>query len=313
MAKNTIQFQKGLSLAQFNELYGTEDQCRMALIKMRWPDGFSCPHCGCKSHSYHSVRHLFQCTQCRRQTSVKAGTIMHSSKLALTTWFLGMYFVTQSKNDISALELMRHIGTWYDAAWSLKHKLMSVMSDRNSIYKLSGDVQIDDAYLGGEKPGKRGRGSSNKTPFVAAVSTKEGGPQYIHLRCVKRFSKLELKRWAQANLETSARVLSDGLNCFTSVKKIGCTHDVIITSSFKRPQKLPQFKWVNTVLGNVKSAITGTCRSIDGRHGDRYLAAYEYRFNRRFDLARMLPRLARISMLAGPRPYRDLILAEPSG
>ena len=313
MAKNAIQFQKGLSLAEFMELYGTENSCRETLIKLRWPDGFICPHCNCRKHSYHSARHLFQCSNCRRQTSVKSGTIMHASKLPLTTWFVGMYLVTQSKNDIASLELKRHLGTGYDAAWSLKHKLMSVMAARNETYKLTGDVQIDDAVLGGKKHGKRGRGSKNKIPFVIAVSTVSGRPRYVHLRRVMRFSKLELKRWAEANLEKGAKTVSDGLYCFEALKEAGYTQKVIVTSYVKRPQNIPAFKWLNTILGNVKSAITGSCRFVSRKHAGRYLAAYEYRFNRRYDLARMLPALARIAIQAEPRPYKALILAEANG
>ena len=312
MAKNAIQFQSGLSLPAFQERYGSEDQCRAALIEMRWPGGFICPHCGCKAYSHHNTRHLFQCSNCRRQTSVTAGTIMQDTKLPLTIWFLAMYLLTQSKNDIAALELKRRLGIGYDAAWGLKHKLMSVMAERNAGYRLAGDVQIDDAVLGGERSGKRGRGARNKRPFVAAVSSVEGRPRYAHLRPVKRFSKREIKRWAQANLEPGARVVSDGLGCFTAVKEAGHEHRAIVTSRIHRPQKLSVFKDANTLLGNVKSAITGTCRWVSSKHDGRYLAAYAYRFNRRFDLAAMIDGLARVAMQTAPKPYATLI-AETGG
>ena len=75
MARNTVQFQKGLSLAEFNTLYGTEEQCHDALVKMRWPDGFACPKCKGRVYAYCVPRKLFQCRACRTQTSVRAGTI----------------------------------------------------------------------------------------------------------------------------------------------------------------------------------------------------------------------------------------------
>jgi len=307
MAKNVVQFQPGLSLPAFQERFGSEDQCRAALVAMRWPSGFVCPHCGCPRHSTHKTRHLFQCSECRRQTSVTAGTIMQDTKLPLTVWFLAMYLLTQSKNDIAALELKRRLGIGYNAAWRLKQKLMSVMEERNSTYRLAGDVQVDDAYLGGEKPGKRGRGSRNKRPFLAAVSCVEGRPRYAHLRPVKRFSKREIKRWAGANLEPGARVVSDGLGCFAALEEAGHEHRAIITSRIHRAQKLSVFRDVNTLLGNIKSAITGTCRWVSPKHAGRYLAAYEYRFNRRFDLAAMLDRLARAAMHSAPKPHAALI------
>ncbi len=120
MARNPVQFQKGLSLAAFLASYGTEEQCHEALVGFRWPDGFVCPACGGRTHSLYAARRLFQCSTCCRQTSVKAGTIFHKSRVPLTKWFFAIYLVTQSKNDISSLELSRQLGVKYDTAWGMK-------------------------------------------------------------------------------------------------------------------------------------------------------------------------------------------------
>ena len=173
MARNRVQFQKGLSLAAFNARYGTQEACHAALVAMRWPDGFVCPGCGSNRHGYSPARRHFQCSDCRLQTSAKSGTIFHKSKTPLTKWFLAMHLITGSKNDISGLELARLLGVKWDTAWLMKQKLMGVMRQRNSIYRLAGDVQIDDAYLGGEKAGKPGRGAANKLPFIVAVAMRD--------------------------------------------------------------------------------------------------------------------------------------------
>ena len=152
MARNPVQFQKGLSLSDFNAGYGREEQCHAALIEMRWPEGFVCPKCDGRKYSYAKARRIFQCSACRAQTSVKAGTIFHKSRTPLMKWFLAIYLLTQSKNDIAALELARQLGVKWDTAWLIKQKLMETMRLRNRNYKLKGDVQLDDAYLGGEKP-----------------------------------------------------------------------------------------------------------------------------------------------------------------
>ena len=192
MARNPVQFQKGLGLSEFNARYGREKQCHTALIEMRWPEGFVCPKCGGRKHSYAKARRIFQCSACRTQTSVKAGTIFHKSRTPLIKWFLAIYLLTQSKNDIAALELARQLGVKWDTAWLIKQKLMETMRLRNRNYKLKGDVQLDDAYLGGEKPGKRGRGAANKIPFVIAVQTREDKPIYTQLRCVAGFTNSEI-------------------------------------------------------------------------------------------------------------------------
>ena len=151
MARNQVQFQKGLSEARFAEIYGTEEQCHAALVKWRWPNGFECPGCNGADHCVvtRGARRLFQCNACRKQTSVKAGTIFASSKLPLRIWFKTIYLVTQSKKGISSIELGRRLGVTQTAAWMMKHKLAQVMLERNASKRLKGNVQMDDAYIGG--------------------------------------------------------------------------------------------------------------------------------------------------------------------
>src|SRR5262245_35839301 len=302
MARNPVQFQKGLSLMEFNRRYGTDEQCHAALIKMRWPDGFVCPHCGVTEHSYSAARQIFQCSGCRVQTSARAGTIFHKSRTPLVKWFLAIYLLTSAKNDIAALELARQLGVKWDTAWLMKQKLMEAMRLRNATYKLEGEVQIDDAYLGGEKAGKVGRGAANKVPFVIAVETREGKPIHTQLRCVPGFTKQAITDYASANMVPGTRVLSDGLACFGGVVEAGMRHTAIVTGSGRPKGDL--FKWTNTGLANIKGAITGTCRSCDPQHTERYLAAYEWRFNRRFDLDKNVERLARVATRTAPKSYR---------
>jgi len=304
VARNEVQFQKGLSMAEFHRLYGTEEQCHAALVKMRWPDGFVCPRCAGGSHGFCAPKRLFQCTDCRLQTSARAGTIFQKSRTPLTKWFLAMHLMTVAKNDIAALELARQLDVKWDTAWLIKQKLMEVMRQRNSIYKLAGDIQIDDAYQGGEKPGKRGRGAANKTPFVIAVQTREGRPIYTHMRVLPGFTKEAIRDYAKASIEPGSRVLSDGLSCFNGLAEADMTHVVKITGS-GRPVG-SDFKWVNTGLGNVKSAIKGTLRSCDPQHAPRYLAAFEWRYNRRFALQDNLSRLAHAAATIQPQPRHSI-------
>jgi hypothetical protein len=243
---------------------------------------------------------------CRLQTSVKAGTLFHKSKLPLSTWFLAIYLLTQSKNDISALELSRQLGVRYDTAWAMKHKLMAVMSERNKAYKLKGSVQIDDAYLGGQRSGGlSGRAAEGKTPFLAAVETRDGKPAFIKLRVVPAFTKDAVERYALETLEPGCAVISDGYSCFSGLAEAGMIHTAFPRGKTPRHVVEPRFKWVNTGLGNIKSAITGTCRAIRTQHAARYLAAYEYRYNRRYDLPRMIPALAEIAAKTAPKPYKS--------
>jgi hypothetical protein len=235
MAMNRIQFQPGLSMPEFAQRFGTESQCAAALEAARWPNGFSCPRCGGAGHCVlrGGSCKVFQCQACRHQTSLIAGTVFQGTKLPLTVWFLAIYLISQAKTGLSALALKRHLGVSYPTAWLIHHKLMRAMEQREERYVLEGQVQVDDAYLGGERTGgKVGRGSENKVPFVAAVS----------------------------NLKTSLS---------------GCYHAL----AFRK-------------------------------YGAQYLAAFAYRFNRRFDLRTLNARLLLAALACAPLPQRSFRAAD---
>ena len=314
MKKNWIQVQPGMSLNQFLARYGEEQQCEVALEDSRWPEGFHCPKCNSNRHYRYRRNRLriFQCCECRTQTSLTEGTIFHSTKLPLTIWFQSMFFLTQNKNNISTLELRRHLGISYPAAWRMKHKLMQVMYERESETRLSGRVEVDDSYLGGENPGgKAGRGSENKIPFIAAIQTNEqNNPLYAVFSRVKTFSSEEVTAWAKSFLVPTAKVVSDGLRCFQAVMEVGCSQQREVVGQGRKSTDMECFTWVNTILGNLKTAINGTYHAFDfDKYAHRYLGEYQYRFNRRFDLAGMFFRLVTATARTGKRPECWLRLA----
>jgi transposase-like protein len=224
MAMNRVQYQAGLPRFEFFESYGTHEQCEDFIRAWRWPRGFVCPRCVETSHSEfrRGQRLYFQCGACRYQCSLVSGTVFESTRLALPKWFLAMHLITQAKNSVSTLELMRHLGVSYPTAWLVKHKLMEVMRLREHDRRLTGRVEIDDAYLGGELPGgKRGRGSPNKVEFVAAVQTTESGEAVLMCLSKRPFTKESIKCFAHHSLAAPATLVSDGLGCFTAVQGMG--------------------------------------------------------------------------------------------
>ena len=308
MARNKVQFQKGLSLSNFLKAYGTEEQCFEALFAWRWPEGFRCPHCHHDKSCRLTHRKLQQCDHCHHQTSVTAGTLFEATKLPLTTWFLGIYLMTQDKKGISVMKLHRHLGISYNAAWRMKHKLMQAMMEQDHGKKLSGFIELDDAYLGGERTGgKRGRGAAGKTPFVAAVeTTKEGNPTRVKLSVVKGFLSTEIRSWSQQHLAEGSTVISDGLACFNAVQDAGCLHDQLVCGGGRASVEEPEFYWVNTILGNLKSGLRSTYHAIRPKYAQRYLSEFQYRFNRRYDLKALLPRLVYAAIKAPPMPEKLL-------
>jgi len=314
VAMNRIQFQPGLSMPEFFQQYGAEAQCEGALEKARWPDGFRCPCCGGAAHCvvHAGGRKRFQCNACRHQTSLIAGTVFQSTKLRLTVWFLAIYLISQAKTGLSALALKRQLGVSYPTAWLIHHKLMQAMVEREQRYVLEGQVQVDDAYLGGERSGgKVGRGSENKVPFVAAVSLSDDGhPLRTKLTPVPGFSLKAIEQWARTHLAPGSTVLSDGLACFAAVTSAGCAHQPTVVAG-RKPKDLPEFQWINTVLGNLKTSLNGSYHAFDfPKYAARYLAAFTYRFNRRFDLRTLHKRLLVAAAHCGPQPQRSIRMAE---
>lgn len=203
------------------------------------------------------------------------------------------------------------VGVSPNTGAALYHKIAQVMLERDRDKPLSHKVEMDDVYWGGKKKGKRGRGSENKTPFIAAVE-KNGSdhPQRIKLHVVSGFRKKEIQQWAKKHLEEGTIVSSDGLACFKGIKEAGYEHKVHIVGNSRDPQKSAPFNWVNTILGNLKTALAGTFRKLSSLHLPRHLAAFQYRFNRRFVLGDMITRLIYVSLRTPPMPKRLLILAE---
>jgi hypothetical protein len=189
---------------------------------------------------------------------------------------------------------------------------MQVMLERDNQKRFSGRIEMDDAYLGGERQGgKRGRGASGKTPFIDAVETTDKGePIRVKFSRVVGFRRTEIEGWSKKYLAVGSMVVSDGLACFRGVTSAGCGHTPIKTGPGPGSIKLKAFQSVNTALGNLKMKLRGTYHSVSPKHVPRYLAQYQYRFNRRYNLADMIPRLIWVALRTPPMPYRLLKIAE---
>ena len=130
---------------------------------------------------------------------------------------------------------------------------------------------------------------------------------------VKGFRSSEIRQWGKRHLQPGAQVVSDGLNGFKALSKLGCEHTVIVTDGGAASMACEHFTWINTLIGNVKNAMIGAYPAINPKHLPRYLAEFCYRFNRRFDLRQMMPRFGYVAARTSPMPLRRLILAEDYG
>ncbi|CAJ22067.1 conserved hypothetical protein [Xanthomonas euvesicatoria pv. vesicatoria str. 85-10] len=185
-------------------------------------------------------------------------------------------------------------------------QIMQVMAEREAMRRLSGFVQIDDAYLGGERNGgKAGRGSENKQPFLIAVQTDTSltAPSFVVIEPVRSFDNVALTDWIARRLAPECEAYTDGLACFRRLEEAGHAHTTLDTDGGRAATEAAGARWVNVVLGNLKRAISGVYHAIaQGKYARRYLAEAAYRFNRRFRLREMLPRLATAMMRCKPCP-----------
>jgi transposase-like protein len=314
MPMNRVQFQKGLSFGEFVRRYGTEEACERELEEQRWPNGFVCPGCG--SNEYSNFRRgrllYYQCCACRHQASLLAGTVMASSKLPLTRWFQAAYVLSQAKNNVSALELMRHLGVSYPTAWSLKHKLMEAMRERERTRTLQGTVQVDEAFLGGQSSGRASLGRKGKVALLAAVSAAPDGKAAQVCLSQQPATGEDVVVFCLNTLAPGCVVVSDGAPSFNYVKwNQIAQHQPIVTGGGKQACEIPALKAVNTVLSNLKTGIAGTYHAFKfAKYAPRYLAEFQFRFNRRFDLASMMQRVIRAAAVCKPVPIPVLRMAE---
>src|SRR3569832_3027526 len=161
-------------MPSFLARFGTDEQCREYLFKARWPDGFRCVACGHDDAYALRTKIVYECVACRKQHSLLAGTIFEQTETCLGRWFLAIYLVTSSKGGIAATELRRQLGFGsYGTAWTWLHKIRKAMV-RPDRQPLAGRVEADESYVGGPRPGKRGRGAAGKALVGGAVEAGRG-------------------------------------------------------------------------------------------------------------------------------------------
>jgi ISXO2-like transposase domain len=236
-----------------------------------------------------------------------AGTVFQDTKLPLTIWFAAIYHLTQSKGGISSIELGRRLGVKQGTAWLMKHKLMRAMASREAEKpKLEGRVAVDDAYLGGERPGgERGRGAAGETLAAAAVgTTAEGRPKRPRPAVVEGFREEEVGKVAERGFAPGAAVVSGGPSRWPAVGKAGCAHRPVVTGSGERAATRAPFRRVDTTPGGIETAIAGTHRRVGPGHAPSRLASFARRFDRRRRLDGIVERLARAAVRTAPHARR---------
>lgn len=295
-------------LAEFESRFGTEEACAQYLFEVRWRDGFSCPHCGHPKAWPIRNRPVWQCASCGRQVSVTAGTILDRTRKPLRMWFRAMWWVSVQKNGASALGLQRVLGLGsYRTAWTWLHKLRRAMV-RPGRDRLSGHVEVDETFVGGEEPGPRGRGALRKKLLVIAAEQDGKAVGRIRMRLIPKASKENLHAFVKDAVEPGSTLHTDGWRGYNGLEREGYRREVTFLN--ESPQTASQIlPRVHRVASLVKRWLLGTHHGgISSGHLDYYLDEFTFRFNRRTSRHRglLFYRLIQNAVAIEPVPYGQI-------
>jgi transposase-like protein len=300
---------------EFLSRFKTDDDCWEYLFTIRWLNGYTCPRC--KNTKYYlNNRKLAECNNCGHQISVTAGTIFHGSRKPLLLWFHVMWWVAAQKTGVSASNFKDFMGFGsYETAWAWLHKLRRAMV-RPGREKLSGEVEVDETFIGGKEMGekedgtsKTGRGSSEKTLVVVATECLGKQIGRVRFKCIDSASGNNLIRFIEDNIEHGSTVITDGWKGYDQLTdKKAYTHvrKSISGSGQEAHELLPHVHMVDSLL---KRWINGTHQGrISPKHLEFYLDEYAFRFNRKLSIHRgkVFYRLVQQSVITEPSPLKAL-------
>ena len=298
------------TVQEFQDWFATEDLCRDYMFRLRWPEGFRCPRCR-NSQAWKMGRDLFRCTECDLETSLTAGTLLQDTRKPLRLWFQAMWYVTNQKQGVSAMGLQRALGLGcYQTAWTWLHKLRRAMV-RPGRDRLQGTVEVDETFVGGPRPGKRGRGASGKV--VVLVAAQQDGKRVgrIRLRRIADASAKSLETAVKEMVEPSSVVRTDEWLGYNGLEAQGYSHEVVRKKFAVGDNLLPLASRVAALL---KRWLLGTHQgAVRPSHLDYYLDEFAFRFNRRTSRSRgkLFYRLVQHAMGLDPVPAKSIAGGQP--
>jgi transposase-like protein len=291
---------------ELRDMFPSEQACRDYLVRLRWPEGIACPNCGAAEVWTMTVP-FYRCAHCGHDFTVTSGTLFADTHKPLRLWFEAIWEVTHQKSGASALGLQRVLGLGsYRTAWSWLHKLRRAMV-RPGRDRLNGLVEVDETFIGGPRPGKRGRGAAGKT-LVLIVAQADGRKiGRIRLARIANAAAASLEPAVQGAVEPGTRIQTDDWTGYSGLKKLGYAHEVIQPAAELGDNLLPR---VNLVASLLKRWLLGTHQgAVSPAHLDYYLDEFTFRFNRRNSGSRglLFYRLLEQAVVLPPVRGADLI------
>src|SRR4029079_18057024 len=276
-----VEFPKTLQQAI---IYFTDAENSVNFVsQLRWPDGVECPICAGREVSYLSTRRVWKCKACKKQFSVKVGSIMEDSPIGLDKWLCGIWLIANAKNGISSLELHRSLGITQKSAWFLLHRIRKAMQN-GTFRKLSGTVEVDETFIGGlaRNMHKSKRNKLSRTGFIGKVAVmglleRHGGE--VRTMIVPGTSTDILDPRVRQNVEAGSTVYTDKHSAYEKLD------DAFVRGVINHAEKYVDGQIHTQGIENfwalLKRSIRGTYVSVEPFHLFRYLDEQTFRFNTR--------------------------------
>lgn len=303
-----------MNIIEFITHFPDEESCEIYLKGHRETTGIYCKTCSGFSKQYwFSASKFFECSKCRRRTSLKAGTVMESSNLSLHTWFTALLLMSATKKGFSCLEFQRQLGLKrYETAFNLMHKIRTVMGKRDDLYLLKGMVEYDETYV--EKATKRmvqdrlkrGKGSqkqaivavaSESTPLEDPLSGKKGRHcGFFKLKVLGYVTRESVEGFVKESIDPKSVLFTDKNPAYLNLEKLVENH-IKVKSSYESANG--DLNWVHTAISNLKRNLLGIYHMVSEKHLQSYLNEFAYKLNRRYFGDKLFERL----FIASVYPY----------
>ena len=291
---------------EFDAMFSSEAACLDYLVSVRWPAGVQCSRCR-GSDVWQTRRRLWQCKKCGHQQSLTEGTLLHRTRYPLKTWLEVAWHLCEQKNGLSALGLQRAMGFGsYHTAWEWLHRARRamVLPGRS---KLSGEIEVDETFIGGVRPGKRGRGASGKTLVLVAAEIRGVAIGRIRLKVITDATSATLLDSVVEIAERGSELVTDGLPSYASLPTRGFHHTVSRHTPDVGKNLLPH---VHRVASLLKRWLLGTHQgAVRADQLQHYLDEFVFRFNRRSAGSRGLLFRRLLEQMVAHRPVPSVSLA----
>ncbi|RNA66703.1 IS1595 family transposase [Alteribacter keqinensis] len=296
-----------MNLLTFQKQFATEEACHDQLFQLKWPNGFACEKCDHQECYVTNTRKLklYECKDCRYQSTVTVGTIMEKTRTDLSKWFLAIYLVASDKRGVSAMKIAKEVEVTYKTAWLMLHKIRRAMKMRDANYKLAGIVEMDDALFGAPREGgKRGRGTKKTKVLIGLSLNRKGHPLFLKMEVVPNIKSQTLIGFAERHIQDGSVISSDAYHSYRKLEEQGYTHEYHVYNPKKNPDHL---RWLHTVLSNAKALVGGAFHGLGSRHLQAYLDEFCYRFNRRRHEDQLFSRLLHHCVGTKTITHRELV------